>query len=90
MTAFVRQVEDLLDEGGRWASGVRFPDLLDPDAPADSPAGGKTDRYLVATAFLAGTIHSWPRPPQCWARTTTRRTSESCTMGCGRRSDASW
>ncbi len=53
MTAFVRQVEGLLDEHGLWSSGFQYGDWLDPDAPADNPAGGKTDRYLVATAYFA-------------------------------------
>ncbi|MFC5790256.1 alpha-L-rhamnosidase [Agromyces tardus] len=55
MTAFIRQVEDLLDESGLWSSGFQFGDWLDPDAPADNPAGGKTDRHLVASAYLCKT-----------------------------------
>lgn len=52
MTAFMRQVEASLDERGLWSSGFQFGDWLDPDAPADNPAGGKTDRFLVACAYL--------------------------------------
>ncbi|MDX3191713.1 glycoside hydrolase family 78 protein [Streptomyces sp. MN03-5084-2B] len=52
MTAFVREVEGLLDETGLWSAGYQFGDWLDPDAPEDDPAGGKTDRHLVASAFL--------------------------------------
>ncbi|MEU4420274.1 glycoside hydrolase family 78 protein [Actinoplanes sp. NPDC024001] len=55
MAAFVRQVEGLLDEHGLWSSGFQFGDWLDPDAPADNPAGGKTDRHLVASAYLCKT-----------------------------------
>ncbi|MDU0328446.1 family 78 glycoside hydrolase catalytic domain [Microbacterium sp. KSW2-21] len=55
MTAFIREVEAALDEDGLWGSGFQFGDWLDPDAPADNPAGGKTDRYLVACAYLAKT-----------------------------------
>ena len=52
MTAYVDQVESLLDEGGLWGSGFQFGDWLDPDAPPTNAAGGKTDRYLVASAFF--------------------------------------
>ena len=53
ITAFVRQVEALLDEHGAWSDGFQFGDWLDPDAPANNPAGGKTDTRLVATAYFA-------------------------------------
>ncbi|WP_244274883.1 alpha-L-rhamnosidase C-terminal domain-containing protein [Rathayibacter oskolensis] len=52
MTAFIREAEAALDENDLWGSGFQFGDWLDPDAPADNPAGGKTDRYLVACAYL--------------------------------------
>lgn len=55
MTAYVDQVESLLDPSGLWGSGHQFGDWLDPDAPADNAAGGKTDRYLVATACFVKT-----------------------------------
>ncbi|TCR26263.1 alpha-L-rhamnosidase [Streptomyces sp. BK205] len=55
MTAFIRQVAALLDEGGLWSSGFQYGDWLDPDAPMDNPAGGKTDRHLVASAYLCRT-----------------------------------
>ncbi|MCM6761527.1 glycoside hydrolase family 78 protein [Rathayibacter sp. ZW T2_19] len=55
MTAFIREAEAALDEDGLWGSGFQFGDWLDPDAPADNPAGGKTDRYLVACAYLCKT-----------------------------------
>ncbi|MFF2842468.1 glycoside hydrolase family 78 protein [Paenarthrobacter sp. NPDC057981] len=55
MTAFVRQVEALLDDSGLWSSGFQYGDWLDPDAPDDNPAGGKTDRHLVASAYFCKT-----------------------------------
>ena len=55
MTGFVREVEAAIDENDLWGSGFQFGDWLDPDAPADNPAGGKTDRYLVACAYLCRT-----------------------------------
>ena len=55
MTAFTRSVAALLDDAGLWSTGFQFGDWLDPDAPQDNPAGGKTDRHLVAGAFLART-----------------------------------
>lgn len=55
MTALVDQIVDRLDEQDLWSRGFQFGDWLDPDAPADNPAGGKTDRYLVAQAYLCRT-----------------------------------
>jgi len=55
MTTFIRQVAGLLDENGLWSSGYQYGDWLDPDAPIDNPAGGKTDRHLVAAAYLCKT-----------------------------------
>ena len=55
MAAFIRQVAGLLDENGLWSSGFQYGDWLDPDAPMDNPAGGKTDRHLVASAYLCRT-----------------------------------
>jgi alpha-L-rhamnosidase len=55
MTTFIRSVEAVLDENGLWSSGFQYGDWLDPDAPMENPAGGKTDRHLVASAYLAKT-----------------------------------
>ncbi|MGN7860658.1 family 78 glycoside hydrolase catalytic domain [Microbacterium sp. 22303] len=55
MSTFIRQVADLLDEDGLWSTGFQYGDWLDPDAPEDNPAGGKTDRHLVASAYLCRT-----------------------------------
>lgn len=55
MSAFIRDVETRLNENGLWDRGFQFGDWLDPDAPMDNPAGGKTDRHLVASAFLCRT-----------------------------------
>lgn len=55
MKAFVDQVVPRLDERGVWNTGFQFGDWLDPDAPPENPGGGKADRHLVATAFLART-----------------------------------
>jgi alpha-L-rhamnosidase len=55
MTAFMDAVEQTLDEHGLWSEGFQYGDWLDPDAPADNPAGGKTDAHLVASAYLCKT-----------------------------------
>jgi len=55
MVAFMTEVEQALDEHGLWSSGFQYGDWLDPDAPADNPAGGKTDAHLVASAYLCKT-----------------------------------
>ena len=55
MTAFIDEVEGALDDKGLWGSGFQFGDWLDPDAPSNNPSDGKTDRYLVASAYLVKT-----------------------------------
>ena len=55
MTSFMSEVEAALDDDDLWGHGFQFGDWLDPDAPSDNPAGGKTDRYLVAQAYLCRT-----------------------------------
>ena len=55
MVSFIDEVEDVLDEDGLWGSGFQFGDWLDPDAPHSNPSDGKTDRYLVASAYLVKT-----------------------------------
>lgn len=61
MTTFVRQVEQALDEHDLWNNGFQYGDWLDPDAPADNPAGGKTDRYLIAQVYLCKTTDELAR-----------------------------
>ncbi|KAL7271876.1 hypothetical protein RUND412_005339 [Rhizina undulata] len=40
------------DERGLWKDGFQLGDWLDPNAPGDDPAAGRTDALLVANAFL--------------------------------------
>ncbi|MEU6540695.1 glycoside hydrolase family 78 protein [Streptomyces sp. NPDC047000] len=40
-----------------WDTGFQLGDWLDPAAPPDDPAAGRTDRYLVATAYFAHSAH---------------------------------
>ncbi len=55
MVSFMTQVEPLLDEDGLWSKGYQFGDWLDPDAPPENAAAGKTDKHLVASAYLCKT-----------------------------------
>lgn len=52
MKAWVEKIEGIAGEAGLWNKGYQFGDWLDPYAPADNPAAGKTHRYLLATAHL--------------------------------------
>lgn len=52
MAKFMDEVISGLDGDGLWTSGFQFGDWLDPDAPTDNPMLGKTDPYLVSSAFL--------------------------------------
>ncbi|MGW7649502.1 family 78 glycoside hydrolase catalytic domain [Streptomyces bobili] len=51
--AWVDLVERLAGPTRLWDTGVQLGDWLDPAAPPDDPAAGRTDRYLVATAYFA-------------------------------------
>ncbi len=51
--AWVACVERLAGADRLWDDGFQLGDWLDPAAPPDDPAAGRTDRYLVATAYFA-------------------------------------
>lgn len=55
---WVDLVDRLAGESHLWNTGFQLGDWLDPDAPPQDPAGAKTDKYLVATAYFAwSTLH---------------------------------
>lgn len=51
--AWVDLVARLAGPSRLWNSGYQLGDWLDPAAPPDDPAAGRTDPYLVATAYFA-------------------------------------
>lgn len=51
MRAWVDQVAELAGPDRVWSDGFQFGDWLDPSAPPDAPADGRTDPYLIATAY---------------------------------------
>ncbi|WP_291050450.1 alpha-L-rhamnosidase [Herbiconiux sp.] len=53
MTRWIDQVDALTVGTGLWNHGFQLGDWLDPAAPSDRPDHSATDRYLVATAYLA-------------------------------------
>jgi alpha-L-rhamnosidase len=69
MTTFIRDVAGRLDEHGLWSTGFQYGDWLDPDAPIDNPAGGKTDRHLVASAYLCKTSKEMAQTAHILGRT---------------------
>ncbi|NED98931.1 family 78 glycoside hydrolase catalytic domain [Phytoactinopolyspora halotolerans] len=54
-TAWVDLVVRIAGPSRLWNTGFQLGDWLDPAAPPDAPAAARTDRYLVATAYLAWT-----------------------------------
>jgi alpha-L-rhamnosidase len=52
MQAWVEQVLELAGPRRLWEGNFQFGDWLDPSAPIDRPADGKTDSDLVASAYL--------------------------------------
>ncbi len=53
MRAWVDAVARLAGADYLWDEGFQFGDWLDPAAPPDRPAAGRTDPHLVATAYFA-------------------------------------
>lgn len=53
MCAWVDHLDRLTGEKRLWDQGFQFADWLDPDAPPDKPAEGKTNPNVVATAYFA-------------------------------------
>lgn len=51
--AWVDLIADIAGPSRLWDSGYQLGDWLDPAAPPQDPAAGRTDRYLVATAYFA-------------------------------------
>ncbi|MGW0331732.1 family 78 glycoside hydrolase catalytic domain [Streptomyces sp. NPDC003011] len=51
--AWVDLMERLAGPTRLWDTGPQLGDWLDPIAPPDDPAGARTDRHLVATAYFA-------------------------------------
>lgn len=54
--AWVDLLEQRAGEERLWNTGKQLGDWLDPDAPPAAPGQGKTDRYLVATAYFAHSV----------------------------------
>lgn len=55
---YVDRVEGKLSDNGLWDTGFQYGDWLDPDAPPENAADGKTDKYLMATAYFAHTART--------------------------------
>jgi len=53
MRAWVDLEAAIAGERYLWEFGFQFGDWLDPTAPLDNPAAGRTPTYIVATAYLA-------------------------------------
>src|SRR6266540_1936057 len=53
MRSWVDTVAALAGERLLWNKGFQYGDWVDPSAPPDRPGDARTDRYLVATAYLA-------------------------------------
>jgi alpha-L-rhamnosidase len=53
MRAWVDLVTTCAGEGRLWDKDFQFGDWLDPSAPPDKPWAGRTDPYVVATAYFA-------------------------------------
>ena len=51
--AWVDLIARLAGPSRLWDTGFQLGDWLDPTAPADDPAAGATDRYLIATAYFS-------------------------------------
>jgi len=55
MVAWLDRVQAALDDDGLWTAGRQLGDWLDPNAPPNAPARGRTDSEIVATAYFVHT-----------------------------------
>ena len=62
--AWVDLIERLAGPDRLWDTGFQLGDWLDPVAPPDDPAAGRTDRYLIATAYFAQSARHLARSAQ--------------------------
>ena len=56
--AWVELIERLAGPDRLWNKGFQLGDWLDPAAPPNDPAAGRTDRYLIATGYFAHSAHA--------------------------------
>jgi alpha-L-rhamnosidase len=56
MKGWVEQVLARVDEQGLWESGLQLGDWLDPAAPPADGSAGRTDRFVVASAYLVRSL----------------------------------
>jgi alpha-L-rhamnosidase len=66
---WVDLIERLAGPDRIWDEGFQLGDWLDPDAPPDDPASGKTDKYLVATAYFGWSARQVAAMAQMLGRT---------------------
>ena len=55
MVEWLDAVIAVLDDDGLWTAGRQLGDWLDPSAPPNAPARGRTDSEIVATAYFVRT-----------------------------------
>jgi alpha-L-rhamnosidase len=53
MRAWVDLIAAIAGEDHLWEGGFQFGDWLEPTAPTENASGGRTDKYLVASAYFA-------------------------------------
>ena len=70
---WVDLVAAIAEPSGLWNRGYQLGDWLDPSAPPEDPAAGKTDRHLIATAYFAWSAHHMARTAETLGRETDRR-----------------
>ena len=54
---WVDLITRIAEPSGLWNHGFQLGDWLDPAAPPEDPGAGRTDRYLIATAYYAWSAH---------------------------------
>lgn len=57
MLQWLDTVHAAIDDDGLWTAGRQLGDWLDPNAPPNAPARGRTDTEIVATAYAIRTTH---------------------------------
>ena len=69
MKAWVDLLAAIAGEDHLWEGGFQFGDWLEPSAPTENASGGRTDKYLVASAYFAHSASLTARAAEILGRT---------------------
>ena len=73
MKAWVDLIAAIAGENHLWDGGFQFGDWLEPSAPTENASEGRTDKYLVASAYFAHSTNLLARTAEVLGKTEDAR-----------------